>query len=83
MTNAKVFSYFGKIGIDRVSSGEAIGGFEPRAAMVKALKERTIEKTVSLKCMNCGATRYLHIGGHLEEGKEKLFVKNVIQYLLQ
>lgn len=63
------FSYFGKIGIEHISSSEAIGEFEPRKAMVNALKERTISKTVLLKCLSCDATRYLHIAGHLQEGK--------------
>lgn len=59
----KELSYFGKLGIDRLSAKEAIGGFEPRQAMIAALKERTLAKTLDMKCLHCNATRFLHLAG--------------------
>ncbi len=56
-------SYFAKLGLDRLSSKESMGGFEPREAMVTAFKARALSKMLHLKCMNCGATRYLHLAG--------------------
>ncbi len=56
-------SHFAKLGLDRLSSREAMGGFEPREQMVAAFRERALSKTLQLGCMNCGATRYLHLAG--------------------
>jgi ATP-dependent Lhr-like helicase len=60
-------SYFAKLGLDRLSTKEAMGGFEPREQMVAAFRERALSKTLQLKCMNCGATRYLHLAGAPEQ----------------
>ncbi|MDO8554503.1 MAG: DEAD/DEAH box helicase [Candidatus Micrarchaeota archaeon] len=65
----KELSYFGKLGIDRLSAKEALGGFEPRQAMITSLKERTLAKTLELKCLSCAATRFLHLAGAPEEIK--------------
>lgn len=59
----KKASYYAKLGIERVSSGEAMGGFEPREAMVNAFKERALSKTLQLKCLACNATRFMHLAG--------------------
>jgi ATP-dependent Lhr-like helicase len=56
-------SYFAKIGIDRVSGGEYAGAFEPRERMIAAFKENAMSKTLRLVCLNCKATRYLHLAG--------------------
>ncbi len=56
-------SYFAKLGIEKTSAKEAIGGFEPRQAAIAALKERVLSKTLELKCLNCSATRFLHLAG--------------------
>jgi ATP-dependent Lhr-like helicase len=56
-------SYFAKIGIDRVSGGEYAGAFEPRERMIAAFKENALSKTLRLACLNCKATRYLHLAG--------------------
>ncbi|MFH2105895.1 MAG: DEAD/DEAH box helicase [Candidatus Micrarchaeota archaeon] len=55
------FSKLAQLGIDRLSSGEAIGSFEPRKEMVMAFKERTLSKTLELQCLNCGATKLLYL----------------------
>ena len=68
----KELSYFGKLGVERVSANESIGSFEPREAMINALKERVMNKTIELKCVNCNATRFLHIAGHINEKNKKL-----------
>lgn len=62
-------SFFARLGIEKASAGEAIGAFEPRAAMIAALKERTLVKTLELKCLNCNATRFLHLAGAPERIK--------------
>jgi ATP-dependent helicase Lhr and Lhr-like helicase len=56
-------SFFAGIGLERVSGAEAIGGFEPRERMIAAFKENILSKTVRLKCLNCGATRFMHLAG--------------------
>ena len=56
-------SYFSKIGIERLSGKEAVGGFEPREQIVAAFKERALSRTVSLKCLSCSSTRYMHLAG--------------------
>ena len=76
----KELSYFGKLGVQRLSSREAIGGFEPRAEMIKTFKARMLEKTVQLKCVGCGSIRFLHLAGASEKikcakcGSESLFI---------
>jgi ATP-dependent Lhr-like helicase len=59
--------FFAKLGLDRLKARESIGGFEPKEQMVAAFKENALTKTLSLKCMNCSATRYLHLAGAPEE----------------
>jgi len=56
-------SYFAAIGLDRLSGGEAMGAFEPRERIILAFKENALSKTAHLKCLNCGATRFLHLAG--------------------
>lgn len=59
--------FFAKLGLDRLKAREAVGGFEPREQMAAAFKERALTKTLNLKCLNCGATRYLHLAGAPDE----------------
>lgn len=59
----KAPSYFARIGMDRISSGEAAGAFQPRERMVAAFKEKALSKTLSLACLNCKATRFMHLAG--------------------
>ncbi|HIH22339.1 TPA: DEAD/DEAH box helicase [Candidatus Micrarchaeota archaeon] len=57
---------FAELGISRASGkggGEAMGGFEPRAQMIEALRERTLTKTLQLQCFSCGSTQFLHLAG--------------------
>ncbi|MEW6722277.1 MAG: DEAD/DEAH box helicase [Candidatus Micrarchaeota archaeon] len=63
----KTPSYFAKIGLERVSGAEAVGAFEPRERMVAAFKESALSKTLRLRCMNCGAERFLHLAGAPEK----------------
>lgn len=76
----KELSYFAKLGIDRLGSKEAIGGFEPRAEMIKSFRERMLVKTVQLKCLACDSNRFLHLAGAPEKikcnkcGSEMLFL---------
>ena len=56
-------SFYAKLGIERVSAGEKVGAFEPREKMVMAFKERALDKTLRLKCLNCGASRFMHLAG--------------------
>jgi len=56
-------SFFAKLGFERLSAKESIGGFEPREMMVSAFRERALSKTLHLKCLNCGSTRYIHLAG--------------------
>jgi len=60
-------SLFAKIGLERLSAKESVGGFEPRERMVAAFKDRALAKTLRLQCLNCGATRYLHLAGAPEQ----------------
>ncbi|MBI2079570.1 DEAD/DEAH box helicase [Candidatus Micrarchaeota archaeon] len=62
-------SFFAKLGIEKLGSDEAVGGFEPRKEMISAFKERMLEKTVQLKCISCSSTRFLHIAGAPEKIK--------------
>jgi ATP-dependent Lhr-like helicase len=60
-------SFFASIGIERVSGGEAVGAFEPRERIVSAFKENALSKTLRLKCLSCGASRFLHLAGAPEK----------------
>ncbi len=60
-------SYFANIGIKRFSSGESVGTFEPRERVISAFKENALTKTLELRCINCGATRFMHLAGAPEE----------------
>lgn len=60
-------SFFALLGIERVTAGERVGGFEPRERIVAAFKENILTKTIRLKCLNCNATRFLHLAGALEK----------------
>jgi ATP-dependent Lhr-like helicase len=60
-------SYFARVGMDRISGGEAVGMFEPRERIISAFKENAFSKTVRLKCLNCGATRFMHLAGASDE----------------
>jgi len=62
-------SFFAAIGLDRLSGGEAMGAFEPRERIILAFKENVLSKTAHLKCLNCGATRFLHLAGAPESIK--------------
>ncbi len=54
-------SFFADIGIQRASAREAVGSFEPRERMILALKENVLSKTLSMVCLDCGATRYIYL----------------------
>ncbi len=54
-------SKLAQLGIERVTKGEAIGGFEPREQMISAFKEKTLSKMLELKCLNCEATKLLYL----------------------
>jgi ATP-dependent Lhr-like helicase len=56
-------SFFARVGLERFSGGESVGMFEPRERIVAAFKENALSKTLHLKCLNCGATRFLHMAG--------------------
>ena len=56
-------SYFAKIGIERFSGGDTGGAFEPRERMIEAFKENSLVRTLHLVCLNCGATRFMHLAG--------------------
>ncbi|MFH0736949.1 MAG: DEAD/DEAH box helicase [Candidatus Micrarchaeota archaeon] len=62
-------SFFGSIGLERVSGAEAIGGFEPRERMIEAFRENALSKTLQLRCLNCDATRFMHLAGAPETVK--------------
>ena len=56
-------SYFAGIGLDRISGAEAVGAFEPRERMISAFRENALSKTVRLRCLNCDASRFMHLAG--------------------
>ncbi|MEW6035570.1 MAG: DEAD/DEAH box helicase [Candidatus Micrarchaeota archaeon] len=62
-------SFFAAIGLARISGAEAVGGFEPRERMVSTFKEHALTKTLQLRCVSCGATRFLHLAGAPESVK--------------
>jgi ATP-dependent Lhr-like helicase len=65
--NNKKPSFFASIGLERVSGSEAVGSFEPRERIVSAFRENALSRTLRLKCMDCGATRFLHLAGATEK----------------
>ncbi|MBI5227204.1 DEAD/DEAH box helicase [Candidatus Micrarchaeota archaeon] len=60
-------SFFAKIGIERFSGADSAGTFEPREVIVRALKENILSKTIELLCLNCKATRFMHLAGASEK----------------
>ncbi len=56
-------SFFAAIGLERVSGSEAVGGFEPRERILSAFRENALSKTLRLKCLSCGASRFMHLAG--------------------
>jgi len=56
-------SFFASVGLERVSGAEAVGAFEPRERMVSAFKENALSKTLRLRCLNCDASRFMHLAG--------------------
>jgi len=59
--------FFAQIGLSRLSGGEAMGAFEPRERVLAAFRENALSKTVSLRCLSCGATRFMHLAGAPEQ----------------
>lgn len=59
--------FFAEIGIKRLSGGESLGAFEPRERIVAAFKENVLSKTAELVCINCGATRFMHLASASEK----------------
>ena len=62
-------SFFSDVGLSRVSGGESIGVFEPKERIVAAFKENALSKTVELVCINCKATRFMHLASAPEKIK--------------
>jgi len=60
-------SFFAKIGIEKYSTKESVGGFEPRKEMIAAFKERSLARTIRIGCLNCGAIRFMHLAGAPDE----------------
>jgi len=58
----KSLSLLGKVGVGRLNKGEAMGAFEPRESMVRMFREELEKKSVTLKCLNCGAMRITKVG---------------------
>ncbi|MFZ5501805.1 MAG: DEAD/DEAH box helicase, partial [Candidatus Micrarchaeota archaeon] len=56
-------SFFANVGLERVSGSEAVGAFQPREKMVDAFRENALSRTVQLKCLHCGTTRFMHLAG--------------------
>ncbi len=56
-------SFYAEIGLERVSGGESVGAFEPRERIAQAFKEHALTKTLILRCLNCGTTRFMHLAG--------------------
>ncbi|MBI5046641.1 DEAD/DEAH box helicase, partial [Candidatus Micrarchaeota archaeon] len=56
-------SYFAKLGIARASGSDSAGAFEPRERMIAGFKETVLSKTIELVCLNCAATRFVHLAG--------------------
>ncbi|MBN2477789.1 DEAD/DEAH box helicase, partial [Candidatus Micrarchaeota archaeon] len=62
-------SYFAEMGIKKFSGGETFGTFQPREKMIENFKEFHLKKVIELECINCGASRFLYLGGSGEEIK--------------
>lgn len=60
-------SKYSSIGLERISGAEAVGGFEPRERIVSAFRENALSKTLRLRCLSCGATRFMHLAGAPEK----------------
>ncbi len=60
-------SFFATVGLSRVSGGESVGAFEPRERVIAAFKENVLSKTLRLVCLNCKATRFIHLAGAPEK----------------
>ncbi|MFH1785530.1 MAG: DEAD/DEAH box helicase [Candidatus Micrarchaeota archaeon] len=60
-------SFFAQIGLERMSGADSVGAFEPRERIVSAFKENVLSKTVRLICLNCKATRFMHLAGAPEK----------------
>ncbi|MCP4647654.1 MAG: DEAD/DEAH box helicase [bacterium] len=58
----KALSLLGKVGVGKLSKGEAMGAFEPRESMVRMFREELEKKSVTFKCLNCGAMRITKAG---------------------
>ena len=52
-----------EIAVATAHTAKAIGGFEPREAMVEAFRERILLKTLELKCLNCETKRFMYLAG--------------------
>ncbi|MBD3397882.1 DEAD/DEAH box helicase [Candidatus Micrarchaeota archaeon] len=63
----KRLSMLGRVGVGRLSRGDAMGAFEPRESMIRLFREELENKKVTLKCLNCGAIR-ITTAGKVEEG---------------
>ncbi len=59
----KKASFFATIGIERVSGAESVGALAPRERVIAAFKENALSKTIQLRCLNCDATRFMHLAG--------------------
>lgn len=58
----KTLSMLGKVGVARLSKGEAMGAFEPRESMVRMFREELEKKSITLKCLNCKSMRITKAG---------------------
>ena len=47
----------------------AMGGFEPRESMIRMFREELEKKSITLKCLNCGAARITKTGNVEEKPK--------------
>lgn len=56
-------SFFASIGLERVSGAESVGAFAPRERVIAAFKENVLSKTLRLRCLNCDASRFMHLAG--------------------
>ncbi len=63
----KKASFFSAIGIERVSGAETVGAFAPRERIVSAFRENALSRTLRLRCLNCGAGRFMHLAGAPEK----------------
>jgi len=56
-------SVLGALGVSRLSGKGSLGSFEPRGAMIKLFREELEKKRITLRCLNCSATRVTTVGG--------------------